>query len=55
VGSIARDAVRLNAAQRFLTQVPRLAVFPGMVISLRVLSFNLVGDGLRHALNPRRR
>jgi len=45
----------LNAAQRFLTQAPWLAVFPGMAIFLCVLSFNLLGDGLRDALDPRRR
>ncbi len=45
----------LNAAQRFLTQAPWLAVFPGMAIFLCVLSFNLVGDGLRDALDPRQR
>ena len=45
----------LNTAQRFLTQAPWLAVFPGAAIFLCVLSFNLVGDGLRDALDPRRR
>jgi peptide/nickel transport system permease protein len=45
----------LNAAQRFLTQAPWLAVFPGLAIFLCVLSFNLVGDGLRDALDPRAR
>ena len=43
----------LNAAHRFLTQAPWLAVFPGLAIFLCVLSFNLVGDGLRDALDPR--
>ena len=43
----------LNSAQRFLTQAPWLAVFPGAAIFLVVLSFNLVGDGLRDALDPR--
>ncbi len=43
----------LNTAQRFLTQAPWLAVFPGAAIFLCVLSFNLVGDGLRDALDPR--
>ncbi|HET8997694.1 MAG TPA: ABC transporter permease [Acetobacteraceae bacterium] len=43
----------LNSAQRFLTQAPWLAVFPGLAIFLVVLSFNLVGDGLRDALDPR--
>jgi peptide/nickel transport system permease protein len=43
----------LNSAQRFLEQAPWLAVFPGLAIFLVVLSFNLVGDGLRDALDPR--
>jgi peptide/nickel transport system permease protein len=43
----------LNTAQRFLTQAPWLAVFPGVAIFLCVLSFNLVGDGLRDALDPK--
>jgi peptide/nickel transport system permease protein len=45
----------LNAAQRFLTQAPWLAIFPGIAIFLCVLSFNLLGDGLRDALDPRDR
>jgi peptide/nickel transport system permease protein len=45
----------LNSAQRFLTQAPWLAIFPGLAIFLCVLSFNLLGDGLRDALDPRGR
>ncbi len=45
----------LNSAQRFLDQAPWLAIFPGAAIFLAVLAFNLVGDGLRDALDPRRR
>jgi peptide/nickel transport system permease protein len=45
----------LNAAQRFLTTAPWMAVWPGLAIFLAVLSFNLVGDGLRDALDPRER
>jgi peptide/nickel transport system permease protein len=45
----------LNAAQRFIEQAPWMAIFPGIAIFLVVLSFNLVGDGLRDALDPRRR
>ncbi len=45
----------LNAAQRFLTSAPWMAVWPGLAIFLSVLSFNLVGDGLRDALDPRER
>ncbi|WP_419898145.1 ABC transporter permease [Roseomonas sp. USHLN139] len=43
----------LNAAQRFLTQAPWMAIYPGLAIFLVVLAFNLVGDGLRDALDPR--
>ena len=43
----------LNAAQRFLTLSPWLAVWPGLAIFLVVLSFNLLGDALRDALDPR--
>lgn len=45
----------LNSAQRFLTQAPWMAIWPGLAIFLTVLSFNLVGDGLRDALDPRSR
>jgi peptide/nickel transport system permease protein len=43
----------LNAAQRFLTSAPWMAIWPGLAIFLVVLSLNLVGDGLRDALDPR--
>jgi peptide/nickel transport system permease protein len=43
----------LNSAQRFIENAPWLAIFPGMTIFLVVLAFNLVGDGLRDALDPR--
>jgi peptide/nickel transport system permease protein len=45
----------LNSAQRFLINAPWMAVWPGLAIFLTVLSFNLVGDGLRDALDPRER
>ena len=45
----------LNAAQRFLTNAPWIALWPGLAIFLVVLSFNLVGDGLRDALDPKSR
>src|SRR6516165_10654925 len=45
----------LNAAQRFLVNAPWMAVWPGLAIFLAVLAFNLVGDGLRDALDPRSR
>jgi peptide/nickel transport system permease protein len=45
----------LNAAQRFLSNAPWMAIWPGLAIFLVVLSLNLVGDGLRDALDPRER
>jgi peptide/nickel transport system permease protein len=45
----------LNSAQRFLSQAPWMAVWPGVAIFLTVLSFNLLGDGLRDALDPKHR
>ena len=45
----------LNTAQRFLTSSPWMAVWPGLAIFLSVLSFNLLGDGLRDALDPKER
>jgi peptide/nickel transport system permease protein len=45
----------LNTAQRFLTNAPWMAIWPGVAIFLSVLSFNLLGDGLRDALDPKER
>ena len=45
----------LNTAQRFLTNAPWMAIWPGLAIFLAVLSFNVLGDGLRDALDPRER
>ena len=43
----------LNEAQQQLFQAPQLAVYPGVAIALTVLGLNLLGDGLRDALDPR--
>lgn len=43
----------LNSAQRFLTNAPWMAIWPGLAIFVSVISFNLLGDGLRDALDPR--
>ena len=45
--------VMLADAQSYLSQAPRLAVYPGLAILLCTLSFNLLGDGLRDALDPK--
>jgi len=45
----------VNDGRDYLTQVPSLSVAPGIAIMLVVFSFNMVGDGLRDALDPRLR
>ncbi|GJD96336.1 ABC transporter permease [Methylobacterium iners] len=45
----------LNVAKNFLDQAPWMAIWPGVSIFVAVLSFNLLGDGLRDALDPRQR
>lgn len=45
----------LNAAQQYLRQAWWMSFFPGVGISISVLAFNVVGDGLNDALNPRLR
>ena len=44
----------LNEGRQNIELAPHLAVFPGLAIMLAVLGFNLLGDGLRDALDPRR-
>ncbi len=43
----------LNTAKNFLEQAPWMALYPGVAIFFVVLGFNLLGDGLRDALDPR--
>lgn len=43
----------LGSARSYLFLAPHVATFPGIAIFLAVLSFNLLGDGLRDALDPR--
>lgn len=45
--------VMLTAAQQFLQQAPQLAIYPGALIALATLGFNLLGDGLRDVLDPK--
>ena len=44
----------LNKAQSYFNDAPWVAIFPGLVITLTVVSFNFIGDGLRDALDPRK-
>jgi peptide/nickel transport system permease protein len=43
----------LNTAKNFLSEAPWMALSPGLAIFSLVLSFNLLGDGLRDAFDPR--
>jgi peptide/nickel transport system permease protein len=45
----------LTGTIRYLQTAPHLAIFPGIAIVLAVLGFNLIGDGLREALDPKLR
>jgi nickel transport system permease protein len=44
--------VMINDARQFLWTSPGLIVYPGMMIFITVMSFNLLGDALRDALDP---
>ena len=44
----------LNTAKNYMDQAPWMAIWPGLAIFVLVLAFNLLGDGLRDALDPRR-
>ena len=43
----------LNTARKYVDQAPWMAIWPGLSIFLLVPSFNLLGGGLRDALDPR--
>ena len=45
----------VSSSYGFLQLAPWAAIFPGVAIALTVLGFNLLGDGLRDALDPRLR
>ena len=45
----------LNTAKNYMDSAPWMAIWPGLSIFLLVLAFNLLGDGLRDALDPRQR
>jgi ABC-type dipeptide/oligopeptide/nickel transport system permease subunit len=45
----------LAAGRSLLRNAPHIAVAPGIAITVTVLAFNLLGDGLRDALDPRQR
>jgi len=45
----------LNVANNYVDNAPWMAIWPGIAIFVLVLAFNILGDGLRDALDPRQR
>lgn len=45
----------LKDGQSYMQQAPWVAIFPGLAIAIAVLGFNLLGDGLRDAFDPKAR
>ena len=43
----------LSSGRTYLTSRPHVGISPGIAVVLAVLGFNLLGDGLRDALDPR--
>ena len=52
-GSTAGWGSMIGGDRNLLFSSPHVVVFPGIAITMTVLAFNLVGDGLRDALDPR--
>jgi peptide/nickel transport system permease protein len=47
--------IMIADGRRFMLDAPWIATFPGIAISLTILGYNLFGDGLRDALDPKLR
>ena len=43
----------LSGARQFIRQSPHMVIFPGLAIAITILALNLMGDGLRDALDPK--
>lgn len=43
----------LNAGRQFIRDYPHMSIYPGVAIMITILSLNLLGDGLRDALDPK--
>ena len=50
---VAEWGTMVNEGRAFLLSAPQLMIYPGLSISLAVIGFNLMGDGLRDVLDPR--
>ena len=43
----------LSGARAFIRKSPHMVIFPGLAIAVTVLAFNMLGDGIRDALDPK--
>ena len=43
----------LSSGRQFLLEAPQLTIIPGLVLMITIMAFNILGDGLRDALDPR--
>lgn len=53
--SVAEWGTMLNFGRSYIRTHPYLTLYPGLVIMVTILSFNLLGDGLRDAIDPKMR
>lgn len=53
--SVAEWGTMLNFGRGYIRTHPYLTIYPGIAIMLTILSFNLIGDGIRDAINPKMR
>jgi peptide/nickel transport system permease protein len=43
----------LSTSRQFIRSSPYMSIFPGLFIMITVLSLNVIGDGIRDAIDPR--
>jgi peptide/nickel transport system permease protein len=43
----------ISDGRSMMRQAPQLALYPGICVMITVIAFNMLGDGLRDALDPR--
>ena len=52
---LAEWGTMLGSGRQFIFNAPHILLFPGLAITITVIAFNLLGDGLRDALDPKNR
>ena len=43
----------LSGSRQYIRDYPHMVIFPGLAIAITILALNLLGDGLRDALDPK--